>query len=112
MDALTVYGFIAVFVTLALVAFAMWYSHRQTQETLRKLARATLALHGSPDEKALCEAIKSISPRACPLIDYTIETNHDGKPQIGEWRGKGRKPGREELEKILADLTDKLQSSL
>ncbi len=111
MDALTIYGFIAVFVTLALVAFAMWYSHRQTRETLRKLAQATLALHGSPDEKALCEAIKSISPRACPLIDYTIETK-DGKPQIGEWRARSRKPRREELEKILADLTEKLQQSL
>ncbi len=111
MDALTVYGFIAVFVTLALVAFAMWYSHRLTQQNLRRLARATMALKGDEDEKALCEAIREIDAHACPLIDYTIE-HENGQPRIGEWHGKGPRPDKAQLEKILSDLKEKLEKSL
>lgn len=110
MDSFTLAGLIFSLFAIGLAFYSMWYSHKVTRERLRQIARATMALQGNQDEKALCAAIREIDPHACPLLDYTIESK-DGQPVIGEWRANGPKPDKETLRKVLEKLKHQLEAS-
>jgi hypothetical protein len=111
MDSFTLAGLIVSLFAIGLAFFSMWYSHQITRERLQQIAKATMALQGNQDEKALCTAIREIDPHACPLLDYTIETRN-GEAVIGEWHAKSPKPDKETLRKILEKLKHQLEVSV
>lgn len=110
MDSFTLSGLIVSFLAIGLAFYSMWYNHKTTQERLRLIAKATMALQGNQDAKVLCAAIREIDPHACPLLDYTIETRN-GETVIGEWRANSPKPDKEQLRQILERLKHQLEVS-
>lgn len=111
MDLFTTTGLIISLIVVVLVFYIMWYSHKTTQQRLKRIAEATMALQGNNNEKELCAAIHEIDAYACPLLDYSIETK-DGKTQIGKWHANSPKPTKEQLKTVLQKLKNKMEASI
>ena len=101
-DAFTFSAFAAALVAMVILIVLVQKTRRETQHSVRELARHVQLMQYDRSVLALCRAIHQLRPEACAALDFTIDpADGGGSATIAQWSSDFPRPTVEELARAL-----------
>lgn len=98
---------IVILVVVCIWIYILWKNSRKMNESITLIAQQHSLVRNDVRARTLCRALHILNPELTAGVDYLLrQDNPEQAPYIAEWLTNVSRPGKEEIDSAILEISD------